>query len=262
MNETLEAMARALFKSWFVDFDPVRAKAEGRDPGLPQSLADLFPDRFEDSELGEIPAGWRVTMIGDLAHIVGGSTPSTSKPEVWEGGSHCWATPKDLAPLTSPVLLDTERGITDTGLTQISSGLLPLGSVLLSSRAAIGYLAIAESPVAINQGIIAMTPKGAVPNMFLLLWAHFAHEDILGRANGSTFLEISKSNFRPIPVARPKDAVFRAFDSLVTPLYRRIVDNVRASRTLAALRDALLPKLVSGELRVRDAGRFLRTGIG
>ena len=195
-------------------------------------------------------------MIGDLADVVGGSTPSTSKPEFWEGESHCWATPKDLAALTSPVVLDTERHITDAGLAQISSGLLPAGTVLLSSRAPIGYLAIAETPVAINQGFIAMKPKGAVPSLFLLLWARFAHEEILSRANGSTFLEISKSNFRPIPVTRPKDGVMRAFESLVTPLYRRLVDNVRESRTLAGLRDGLLPKLISGELRVKDAEPF------
>src|SRR5207253_4976332 len=85
MNETLEAMARALFKSWFVDFGPARAKSEGRDPGLPKHFAALFPDCFEDSELGEIPKGWATTCIGDLADVVGGSTPSTKEPRYWEG---------------------------------------------------------------------------------------------------------------------------------------------------------------------------------
>ena len=115
MNETLEAMARALFKSWFVDFDPVRAKhalrkvegAEGRPstssgqafPGLPKPLADLFPDSFEDSELGEIPKGWTVKPVADLADIAGGTTPSTKKSEYWGGGTHAWATPKDLSGL-------------------------------------------------------------------------------------------------------------------------------------------------------------------
>jgi type I restriction enzyme, S subunit len=135
MNETLEAMARALFQSWFVDFDPVRAKAAGRAPDLPPHLAALFPDRFEDSVLGEIPAGWAIRTIGELADVVGGSTPSTAKPDFWEDGTYCWATPKDLASLKAPVLLDTERRVTDAGLTQISSGLLPVGTVLLSSRA-------------------------------------------------------------------------------------------------------------------------------
>ena len=268
-NETLEAMARALFKSWFVDFDPVRAKhalskvegAEGRPsassgqafPGLPKPLADLFPDSFEDSELGKIPKGWDVKPVGDLADVVGGTTPSTKEPAYWKGGTHAWATPKDLSGLSVPVLLDTERRITDAGLSQIGSGLLPAGAVLLSSRAPIGYLAVAEIPVAINQGFIAMKPKKGVSSAFLLLWASVADEEIVSRANGSTFLEISKTNFRPIPLVAPPTPVMHAFDDQAQPLYQRIVECARESRTLAVLRDALLPKLLSGELRVLDA---------
>jgi type I restriction enzyme S subunit len=250
MSETLEAMARALFKSWFVDFDPVRAKMQGRDPGLPKPFADLFPARLVDSELGEIPEGCAVKTIGDLAEVVGGSTPATKEAAYWEDGIHYWATPKDLSALSVPVLLETERRITDAGLNQISSGLLSAGTVLLSSRAPIGYLAIAEVPVAINQGFIAMKPRKGVSNLFLLLWAQYAHEEILSHANGSTFLEISKSNFRPISVVAPLEDIFIAFDRIVRPIYQRIVSNERESRTLAALRDALLPKLVSGEMRV------------
>lgn len=254
MNVMLEAMARALFKSWFVDFDPVRAKAEGRDPDIPQEIADLFPDAFEESELGEIPRGWEAVTIDSLADIVGGSTPSTKEPIYW-GGTHGWATPKDLSALSVPVLLDTERRVTDAGLSQISSGLLPAGTVLLSSRAPIGYLAVAEIPVAINQGFIAMKPRPDISNIFLLLWASASHEQIVSRANGSTFLEISKSSFRPIPVIEPTMPVMRTFDRLARPLYSRIVSCVLESRTLASLRDTLLPKLISGELRVKDAQR-------
>lgn len=256
MNETLEAMARALFKSWFVDFDPVRAKMEGRDPGLPKHNSGLFPGSFEESELGEIPDGWEVKPIGDLAEVVGGSTPKTGRIEYWEGGTHHWATPKDLAGLSVPVLLETERKVTDVGLAQISSGVLPAGTVLLSSRAPIGYLAIAEIPVAINQGFIAMMPKKSTSNLFLLFWSFFAHDAILSRANGSTFQEISKTNFRPIPLVAPMSDVMQAFDERVRPLYRRIVENERESRTLADLRNALLPKLISGELRVKSGSHI------
>ena len=251
MNETLEAMAQALFQSWFVDFDPVRAKAEGRDPGLPAHIAALFPDSFEDSELGEIPEGWKTKPIGDLAKVQGGSTPSTKEPSYWEDGIHFWATPKDLSGLSSPVLLGTGRKITDAGLIQISSGLLPAGTVLLSSRAPIGYLAVAEIPVAINQGFIAMQALKGVSNLFLLLWAEVAHDRIVSRANGSTFLEISKSSFRPIPVVVPRASVMNAFDRVVRPMYSRIVANERESQILRDTRDALLPRLISGELRIR-----------
>jgi len=157
MNETLEGMARAIFKSWFVDFDPVRAKAEGRQPtGMDAATAALFPDEFEESELGEVPKGWEVSTIGEETEVLGGSTPSTAEPAYWEDGKHYWTTPKDLRLIASPVLLETERRVTEAGLRQISSGLLPVGTVLLSSRAPIGYLAIAQIPVAINQGFIAM----------------------------------------------------------------------------------------------------------
>jgi len=251
MSQTLEAMARALFQSWFVDFDPVRAKAEGRDPGLPPRLADLFPDSFQDSKLGRIPFGWGPGEIGDLAVVAGGSTPSTKEPSYWEGGRHCWATPKDLAPLKSPILINTERRITDEGLAKISSGLLPRGTVLLSSRAPIGYLAVTEIPAAINQGFIAIQPKKGVSNLFLLFWAESARDAILSRANGSTFLEISKSNFRPISAISPPAPVMRAFDASLRPLYEKMVMNERESRTLTGIRDELLPRLISGELRVQ-----------
>ena len=256
MSETLEAMARALFKSWFVDFDPVRAKAEGRDPGLPRQLADLFPDRLVESELGEIPEGWEVKSIGDLADVVGGSTPKTERADYWDGGTHHWVTPKDLSGLSMPVLLDTGRKITDAGLAQVSSGLLPKGTILLSSRAPIGYLAIAEVLVAVNQGFIAMKPRPGTSNLFLLRWASAAHDDIVGHANGSTFLEISKASFRPIRTVAPAAPVMQAFDRLSRPMYIKVVENERESRSLAALGDTLLPKLISGEIRVNDAERL------
>ena len=253
-NQTLEAMSRALFKDWFVDFGPVRAKMEGREPYLPADLWQLFPDRLDDE--GK-PEGWRRSTIGSEVTVCGGSTPSTKEPAFWEGGEHHWATPKDLSALKFPVLLDTERKITDAGIEKISSGLLPIGTVLLSSRAPIGYLAIAEVPTAINQGFIAMKCNGTLPNVFVLFWCRENMDVILGNANGSTFQEISKSNFRSIPVIVPPEPILKAFRERTGPLYRHIVENERESRTLAQLRDTLLPKLISGKLRVPDAERIL-----
>ncbi len=221
MNETLEALAQSLFKSWFVD-----------------------------ATQSALPKGWRTSTIGEEVRVVGGSTPSTTKPEFWEGGTHYWATPKDLSNLNSPVLLETERKITDAGIQQISSGLLTVGTVLLSSRAPIGYLVIAEVPVAINQGFIAMICDGSLPNHYVRLWTKTNMDAIEGRANGTTFMEISKGNFRSLPVIVPPKPLLDDFQKQVEPLHRRVVSNLKESRTLAALRDALLPKLLSGELRV------------
>jgi type I restriction enzyme S subunit len=262
MNETLEAMARAIFKSWFVDFDPVRAKAEGRDPGLPKHIADLFPNRFEDSELGEIPEGWRVESIGEVVKVVGGGTPSTKEPAFWDGGTHCWATPRDLSKLKDSILMDTEWKVNDAGLAKISSGLLPIGTVLLSSRAPVGYLAVARVPVSVNQGFIAMICEGPLTNHYVLHWTLSNMEQIEGRASGTTFQEISKKNFRPMLALVPTRAVLSAFEVQVAPLYDKVTANLQQSRTVTAIRDALLPRLISGELRVGEAEAFVRGAAG
>ena len=258
MNQTLEAIARALFKSWFIDFDPVRAKLDGRQPiGMDAETAALFPAEFEDSALGKIPKGWKVKPIGDAVKTVGGATPSTSEPAYWEEGNFYWSTPKDLAPLSSPVLLDTERRITEKGLQKISSGLLPKGTLLLSSRAPIGYLAIAEIPLAINQGYIAIVCGQELSNHYVLRWVQFNMDVIEGRANGTTFMEISKKNFRPIPALVPPQQVLQVFNNQAEFIHQQVVNNLRQNKTLASIRDALLPKLLSGEIRVQDAEKLV-----
>ena len=254
MNATLEATARTLFQSWFVDFDPVRAKLDGRTPsGMDAATAALFPDSFKETELGHIPRGWSVQPVGDVIDCVGGGTPSTSEPKYWEGGTHHWTTPKDFSSLQAPILLNTDRKLTDAGIAKISSGLLPAGTLLMSSRAPVGYLAISAIPVAINQGFIAMKCNESTSNYFMLNWCQQNMAEIEGRATGTTFAEISKQNFRPIPFILPSQEIMTAFSARVAPLYARITANLRESRTLATLRDTLLPKLLSGELSVKEA---------
>ena len=256
MNETLEEMARALFKSWFVDFDPVRAKMEGRWrrgqslPGMPAELYDLFPDGMVSSELGEIPAGWEVSEIGREVDVVGGSTPSTKEPAFWEEGDTHWATPKDLSNLQNNILLGTERKITSAGLKKISSGLLPVGTVLMSSRAPVGYLAISQVPLAVNQGFIAMKCCKDISEGYTLFWCEENMDVIKANASGTTFAEISKKNFRPLSIIVPTSDVLRVFDDEVNPVMERVIANENESRSLVTLRDALLPRLISGKLQV------------
>ena len=255
MNETLEAMARALFKDWFVDFGPTRAKIEGRDPYLAPEIWDLFPGKLDED--GK-PEGWEVSEIGQEVDAVGGATPSTKEPAYWEEGEQHWVTPKDLSKLSSPVLLDTDRKITDTGVKNITSGLLPIGTVLLSSRAPIGYLAIAEVPTAVNQGFIALVCKKRLPNVYVLFWCYENLDYIKGISGGSTFAEISKKAFRPVPVTIPSEEVLTAYENIVRTLYDRIVVNTKESASLAQTRDFLLPKLMSGEIRVGDADKIVK----
>lgn len=248
-NTTLEAVAQALFKSWFVDFDPVHAKMQGRAPeGMDQATAALFPDSFEESELGDVPKGWQVMPVGDAVETVGGATPDTKTHEYWEPAKHHWTTPKDLSGIASPVLLCTERKLSDTGLNKISSGLLPVGSLLMSSRAPIGYLALTQVPMAINQGYIAIPPGGKLSPLFMLFWCQSNMVNIKGRANGSTFMEISKKAFRPIPALVPSQVVLEAFEGVINHLFARLVENEKHAQSLACIRDLLLPRLISGKL--------------
>jgi type I restriction enzyme S subunit len=275
-NQTLEEIAQAIFKSWFVDFDPMRAKIEakekGQDPELAamaaiagksvdelDTLSDeqldklknttvLFPDKLVESEFGEIPEGWSWSEIGNEVDVVGGGTPSTKKEEFWEGGNIHWTSPKDMSNSTDKILLETGRKITKAGLEKISSGLLPKNTVLMSSRAPVGYLAISKIDVAINQGYIAMKCKGKLTPEYVVQWAESIMDDIKQRASGTTFAEISKKNFKVIPVIVPHTDVLRDYTKTVSGFYDQISENLRETKSLAEIRDVLMPRLLSGEL--------------
>ena len=252
-NKTLELIAQALFKSWFVDFDPVHAKAmRYKSDGIDAETAMLFPDSFEESILGLIPKEWNVRRIGEVVQIQGGGTPSTKEPAFWQPEKYHWVTPKDLSHISAPVLLNTDRKISVQGLAKVSSGLLPINTLLMSSRAPIGYLAIAKIPTAINQGFIAILPHSELSPVFLFLWCMQNMESIKQKANGSTFMEISKSAFRTIPMIYPSSNVLNAFTEITSPLFERITENERQAQTLATLRDILLPRLISGRLRLSE----------
>lgn len=203
---------------------------------------------------------WPQAQISDVAAIVGGSTPKTTEPEYWDG-QIAWATPKDLSRLPSTPLLHTDRRITEEGLRQISSGLLPAGTVLLSSRAPIGYIAIAELPVAINQGFIALRPLSYLTNLYLWQWLTRRTSEIKERANGTTFLEVSKANFRSIGLALPPESLVRAWSKSSLTAYDLVVAAELETERLIALRDALLPKLLSGELRVRTGEKLVEDAV-
>lgn len=257
-NETLQAMAQAIFRDWFVDFGPVHRKMQGEtDPvailgGLIEDadkaaqLAALFPDTLGASGL---PEGWSEEPIGDICDTVGGATPPTKSAEYWENGKHFWATPKDLSNLSGLYVRTTERSISDEGLARISSGLSPKGSILMSSRAPIGYVAIASVPVAVNQGFIVMRPTERMPTEYAYFWTKANMDLIESNANGSTFQEISKKNFRPLPVIMPDAQTMLAFVNLAKPMLGRIEQGEIENQTLAETRDYLLPKLMSGQIQ-------------
>ncbi|MBP4059552.1 restriction endonuclease subunit S [Aeromonas sp. Prich7-2] len=286
VNQTLEQMAQALFKSWFVDFDPVvdnaldagffdqglelpdelLYRAEARDTvrkhndfkPLPEEIRQLFPAAFEECSEpslglgGWVPQGWVVSTTGDEFTVQGGSTPSTTNPEFWEGGHIHWTSPKDLSGSTEKVMLDTERKITDAGLNKITSGLLPTETVLMSSRAPIGYLALTKIPVAINQGYIAIPVTKRLSQEYVLYWLNSSIDEIKGIAGGTTFAEISKKTFKSISLVIPNAKVVDAFTVTTKSYLNKMALNAAERSALEKLRDTLLPKLISGELRLDD----------
>ncbi len=256
MNETLEAMARALFKSWFVDFDPVRAKMERRDPGLPKPLADLFPDSFEDSELGEIPKGWRVGPILDAVRLLSGGTPKTDRVEYW-GGEIPWASAKDVSQCGDSFLVETDRKITGRGLKESTTQLIPaLCSAVVARGATTGRMVVLGEAMAMNQTCYALETSTGTPfALYCQLRQEIDH--LVHSAHGSVFDTITTSTFATSKVVLPPRPVLREFEERVDPLFRRILVGVKASRALAVLRDTLLPKLISGELRAKNAERCI-----
>src|SRR5665647_3471913 len=217
-NKTLEQLAETLFRQWFVE---------------------------------EAKESWGVGKLGDIISVKGGTTPSTTKPEYWNGNFH-WTSPRDLSNNNSIYLFNTERKLTEKGLKQIGSGLLPIGTVLLSSRAPIGYLVITEIPVAINQGYIAIICDKLVSNYFMYLWTKKNLDTIISSANGSVFLEISKSTFKELDFIIPPKEKLKLFDKEIEPLFQKIKSNTNQICTLTQLRDTLLPKLMSGEVTVKN----------
>ncbi|MGN5085317.1 restriction endonuclease subunit S [Aeromonas sp. 31P] len=232
----------------------VRAQA-GFKP-LPAATRQLFPTAFEqcaDLTLGLggwVPRGWHISTIGDELTVKGGSTPSTAHPDFWEGGDIHWTSPKDLSGNLNKILLTTERKITSIGLEKISSGLLPPETVLMSSRAPVGYLAITKIPTAINQGYIAITKTKRLSQEFTLYWLDSNIDVIKSMSGGTTFAEISKKTFRAIPIVIPGMQLVDFASSIIRSQLDKISANAEECRQLEKLRDYLLPRLISGELEV------------
>ena len=231
INANLEAQAEALFKSWFVDFTP-------------------FKDQpFVDSELGPIPQGWKVGKLGDIGEIVGGSTPSKSKPEYYTTHGIAWLTPKDLSTSKAKFTSRGEIDITDEGYNSTSTKLMPRGSVLFSSRAPIGYLTIAKNEICTNQGFKSLVPNGAGTGFIYYTLRHLTPQ-IENRATGSTFKEASATLMRSVETIVPPTSILNKFEELLRPILQFQEKKEEENQRLAALRDTLLPKLMSGEIKL------------
>ncbi len=233
INQTLEAMARAIFKSWFVDFNPVRAKAEGREPGLPKEIADIFPDSFQESELGEIPKGWTSCRWGEIASLEYGKSL------------------RDYSGAKGPFRVFGTNGPIGWHTEPLCNG----PGIIIGRKGAYRGVNYSPEPFFVIDTAFYLKPKANID----LKWAYYEllKFDINGMDSGSAIPSTSRDDFYAIPVCLPSQEVLHAYGATLQPAYDRRDANERENGTLSALRDTLLPKLISGELRVLEADRIV-----
>lgn len=247
MNETLEKIARAIFNSWFVDFDPVHVKAAGRKPiGLP---TEALPTKLVDSSLGEVPSGWEIVPISHLVELLSGGTPKTDVPSYWHGNIP-WVSVSDTLP--GPYITKTEKTITKDGVENSAAKILPKETVIITARGTVGNTALLANPMAMNQSCYGVRGKGRIGQFFLLFQLRHQLTNLKANTHGSVFETITRSTFDAIQVAKPPDTVAEAFETAVRPLFDRMLLNQCEVETLTAVRDGLLPRLISGDLRITN----------
>ena len=230
INENLEQQAQALFKSWFVDFEP-------------------FKDQpFVESELGMIPQGWRVGSFLDIINVMPGGTPSTSVEKYWKNGDIPFFSPKDV---DGVFCFDTEKHITEEGLNKCSSRLYPKDTLFITARGTVGKIVLAGVPMAMNQSNYALVAKEGVENYYLYLLTQTLVAFLLKKANGAVFSAITTKDLNERTIIPPYSEI-ASFEKIVNPIFNKIHCISIESRRLAELRDTLLPRLMSGELKVQD----------
>jgi type I restriction enzyme, S subunit len=244
-NETLERIAQNLFKHWFVDFE------FPNDEGKPYKSSG---GEMVRSELGEIPVGWNVGTLGDEVETLGGGTPSTTISEYWENGDIFWYSPTDLTKAKTLFSLGSEKKITKLGLEKSSAKLFPKYSLLLTSRATIGEITINTQDASTNQGFITIIPNQKYSVYFLYGWLLTQIILIKSLASGSTFPELSKSTFRDFPFLKSDSEILTKHNQVVKPTFQKIEANIKQIQILTKTRDILLPKLMSGQLRITEGG--------
>lgn len=243
VNKTLEEMAQALFKRWFVDFE------------FPNENGEQYKSsggEMVESELGMIPKKWEVKKIQDVGEVIAGGTPSTKNEEYYDGNIP-WITPKDLSGYDRKFISKGERSITELGLQKSSAKLMRKGTVLFSSRAPIGYIVIAEEDVTTNQGFKSIAcNEDIINNNYVYYYLKFNKEKIENIASGSTFKEVSGATMKMFDILVPTMDILNKFRDVVESYDDIFRTNYTENDALIQLRDSLLPKLMSGEIRVED----------
>jgi type I restriction enzyme S subunit len=247
-NETLEAMARAIFKDWFVDFGPTRAKMEGRVPYLAPDIWSVFPDRLDDE--GK-PDGWGIKRLADIcARVESGGTPARNKPDYWADPKIPWLTSGEVR---APIILQTAQSISEIGLVNSNAKLWPSGTTVVAMYGATaGEVCLLGTAVTANQACCGLVPR-TFNREFLFVATREARTDLASKATGSAQQNLNQGIIANHLIIVPSEHIIAAYSRSTTVLFDKWIANENESRTLAATRDLLLPKLMSGEVRVSEA---------
>ena len=264
-NATLEAIAQALFKSWFVDFDPVRAKMEGRTPeGMDEATAALFPDGFETSELGEVPRGWRSATMEDVSIVGIGKTPPRKEQHWFSEDSNDvrWVSIRDMG-ICGTYASTTNEFLTAEAVDKFNVRRVPDNTVLMSFKMTIGRVAITDGEMTTNEAIahFRLDPASQLSTEFIYL--HLRQFDFSRLSSTSSIADaVNSKTVRQIPILVPSREVATAFQEKIGVVFEMLKSNEQQAQTLATLRDTLLPRLISGQLRLPEAQAATEAAIG
>ena len=245
-------MARAIFKDWFVDFGPTRAKAEGRASYLAPELWELFPDSLDDEDK---PIGWVKAPVSDFVSIAqNGGTPPRKNAEYWLNGDVNWFKTGEL---NDGYLLTSVECINKAGLAKIGAKLWPAGTILFAIYASptVGRMGILAEHASANQACTALVPVDEVGTPFLFEALYACRSELRNIAVGAAQQNISQKILLEHPIIQPSSALPQRYSGFVQPFFEKVLQNSCESATLETLRDFLLPKLMSGEIRLREAER-------
>lgn len=254
-NKTLESIAQAIFKSWFVDFDPVRAKMEGRRPeGTDAKTAALFPNSFEESELGLVPRGWRIRTMSDVSTVGIGKTPPRKEPHWFSGDPRDirWLSIRDMG-ATGVYASRTNEFLTREGIEKFNVRVVPDNTVLMSFKMTIGRVAITDGELTTNEAIahFKLAPKAELTTEYIYL--HLKKFDFSTLSSTSSIADaVNSKTVREIPILAPSAQVLAVFQSYIGKIFEKLKNTEQQVQTLATLRDTLLPRLISGQLRLLE----------
>lgn len=256
MNITLEAIAQAIFKSWFVDFDPVKAKAEGREPeGVDDTTAALFPSEFEDSELGPIPRGWQIRCLDEVSEVGIGKTPPRGEHQWFTESPDDvkWVSIRDMGQTGFYIAESAER-LTQGAIERFNIRIVPDNTVMVSFKLTIGRVCISDGQMATNEAIAhcRLSSASTLTTEFLFQYLKSFNYASLG-STSSIAEAVNSKSIKRIPVVVPSDSVLQAYAQMIGALFQRIKLNQRQAKTLEGIRDTLLPKLISGQICVPEA---------